>query len=90
MQLNSSLCTGIAFDNFDRIVETLSGKDTLHDTVGITYQRIQSVEERQLDDAPGPSEDSPPNIRRRTFEPVGLDIEPYHKKPIIISRDLLP
>ena len=97
MQLNPSLCTGIAFDNFDRFVETLSGKDTLHDTVGITYQHISSVEERQLDDAPVPSEDSPgsceamqpQNRRRRTFEPVGLDIEPYYKKPKIVSRDLL-
>jgi len=30
--------TGVAFDNFDRFVETSSGKDTLHDTVGIIYQ----------------------------------------------------
>lgn len=34
------LCTGVAFDNFDRFVETNSGKDTLHDTVGIIYQNI--------------------------------------------------
>lgn len=34
--LNSSLCTGVAFDNFDRYVDTLNGKETLHDTVGIT------------------------------------------------------
>lgn len=33
-----SLCTHVAFDNFDRYVETSSGKDTLHDTVGIVYQ----------------------------------------------------
>ena len=66
-------------------METLSGKDTLHEMMGITYQRISSVEERQLDDAAGPSEDSPQNIRRRTFESVGLDIEPYHKKPKIVT-----
>ena len=30
--------TGIAWDNFDRFAETKSGKDTLHDTVGIAYQ----------------------------------------------------
>lgn len=30
--------TNIAYDNYDRFVETLSGKDTLHDTVGIIYQ----------------------------------------------------
>lgn len=31
------LSTGVAFDNFDRFVETASGKDTLHDTVGVIY-----------------------------------------------------
>ncbi|GFS41020.1 hypothetical protein TNIN_30281 [Trichonephila inaurata madagascariensis] len=30
-----SLSTGVAFDNFDRYVDTLTGKDTLQDTVGI-------------------------------------------------------
>ena len=32
--------SGLAFDNYDRYVETLSGKNTLHDTVGIMYQNI--------------------------------------------------
>ncbi|CAF4875168.1 unnamed protein product [Pieris macdunnoughi] len=40
--LNPSLCTGVAFDNFDRYVDTLNGKETLHDTVGIIYQNIDS------------------------------------------------
>ena len=30
--------TGVAFDNFERFVETLTGKDTLFETVGIAYQ----------------------------------------------------
>lgn len=34
------LCIGVAFDNFDRFVETTNGKDTLHDTVGIIYQNV--------------------------------------------------
>lgn len=34
------LRTHLAFDNYDRYVETFSGKDTLHDTVGIVYQNI--------------------------------------------------
>lgn len=37
------LCTHVAFDNFDRYVETSTGKDTLHDTVGIVYQN-KSIE----------------------------------------------
>lgn len=36
----SDLNTGVAFDNYDRFVETLNGKDTLHDTVGIIFQDI--------------------------------------------------
>lgn len=31
----NNLSTNLAYDNYDRFVETLSGKDTLHDTVGI-------------------------------------------------------
>ena len=42
MQLEPGYCTGVAFDNFDRCVETTTGKDTLHDTVGIAYQNITS------------------------------------------------
>ena len=30
---------GTAWDSFDRFVETLNGKDTLHDTVGTAFQR---------------------------------------------------
>ncbi|GFT42680.1 hypothetical protein TNCV_5140211 [Trichonephila clavipes] len=35
-----SLSTGVAFDNFDRYVDTLTGKDTLHNTAGIIYQNV--------------------------------------------------
>ena len=37
MLLDSDLTTGITFDTCDRFVETLSGKDTLHDTAGMSY-----------------------------------------------------
>lgn len=30
--------THVAFNNYDRFVDTFSGKDTLHDTVEIIYQ----------------------------------------------------
>ena len=33
-----SLTVGIAYDNFDQFVDTLSSKNTLHNTVGIVYQ----------------------------------------------------
>ena len=38
-----SLPSGSAHDNFDRFVDTLSGKDTLHDTVGIAFQRVPAA-----------------------------------------------
>lgn len=39
--LNPRLCTSVAYDNYDRFVETCNGKDTLHDTVHILYQNIE-------------------------------------------------
>lgn len=49
-KLSSHIATGIAFDNYDRFVETHNGKDTLHDTVGIIYQNVTSgkIELRSL------------------------------------------
>ncbi len=32
------LHTGLAFDNYDRFVETVNGRDTFHDTVGMYIQ----------------------------------------------------
>lgn len=34
----AGLCTSLAWDNYDELTETLSGRETLHDTVGICYQ----------------------------------------------------
>ena len=38
MSLHSGQRTSVTFGNFDRLVETLTGKGTLHDIVGIAYQ----------------------------------------------------
>ena len=38
MSLNPANKIGIAFDNFDKYVETVSGKDTSHNIVGIAYE----------------------------------------------------
>ncbi|GFY56833.1 hypothetical protein TNIN_336681 [Trichonephila inaurata madagascariensis] len=65
-----SLSTGVAFDNFDRYVDTLTGKDTLHDTVGIIYQNVSDNHDIELNsssisgnlDIP-----LPPTKRRRSF-----------------------
>ena len=43
MSLNPSNNIGVAFDNFDRYVETVSGKGTLNGTVGIAYETSSSA-----------------------------------------------
>ena len=40
-----NLSMGLAFDNFDELTATLSGLDTLHDTMGILYQTDGNGEE---------------------------------------------
>ncbi|XP_063215726.1 uncharacterized protein LOC134527200 [Bacillus rossius redtenbacheri] len=44
----SILSSGVAWDNYDQFVETSSGKNTLHDTVGIIYQNIPTEEELNI------------------------------------------
>ncbi|KAG5894728.1 hypothetical protein JTB14_006147 [Gonioctena quinquepunctata] len=67
------LCTGVAFDNFDRYVDTLDGKETLYDTVGIIYQNIDYDDPNESDmDSRSDQSDMlpPPAKRRRTFEAI--------------------
>ena len=40
MSACSKSCIRCAFDNFNRFVESQSGTDTLHDTVGISYELV--------------------------------------------------
>ena len=54
MKRNPRCGTGVAWDNFDRFVETITGKETLRDTVDITYQTI--TEEEPTDQEPGDDE----------------------------------
>ena len=41
MKLNPWYRAGLAWDDFDRFLDTTTGKEILHDTVGITYQTIK-------------------------------------------------
>ena len=133
MSLDCNSATGVAFDNYDRFVETLSGKNTLHDTVGIAYQtatagkckgkkrksmKILSTQAKRQKPAPSESfdfevmvqnkrvditEESPKSVdqettlgkkrakrRRRTYDAHGLEIQPYRKKPKMISDQFYP
>ncbi|CAG9762688.1 unnamed protein product [Ceutorhynchus assimilis] len=78
---------GVAWDNFDRFVETsgkgTAGKDTLHDTVGIMYQSIPTRMELELINSTSfidkrssnflPSIRNAQDRRKRSFELQGSD-----------------
>lgn len=73
-----SLGTAVAFDNYDRFVETLSGKNTLHDTVGVLYQNKTEVQDKNSSNV---EVETINRKRRRMFNQLDLEIEPYFKKP---------
>ncbi|GFX76190.1 hypothetical protein TNCV_2144941 [Trichonephila clavipes] len=65
-----SLSTGVAFDNFNRYVDSLTGKNTLHDTVGIIYQNVSDDYDIELNSSSISGNLDmllPPTKRRRTF-----------------------
>ena len=81
------LSTGTAWDNYDELTETLSGKNTLHDTVGICYQNKVTVHHAVSTEEPL-AQESPqerPAKRRRQYEPPEKIIVPYKRKPSISS-----
>ncbi|GFT80399.1 uncharacterized protein TNCV_2184551 [Trichonephila clavipes] len=68
--LSPSLSTCVAFDNFDRYVDTLTEKDTLHDTEGIIYQNVIDDYDIELNSSSISGNldiQLPPTKRRRTF-----------------------
>jgi len=81
---------GVAWDNFVRFIDTFNGKDTLHDTVGIAYQKVSedqngeiaTVEIRERNDRSEQQQSKKSyHKRKRTYEPSKLNLEPYRKKP---------
>ena len=51
ISLKASTASVFAWDNFDRFVETKSGKDTLHETVGIAYQVLDNSQPNILENS---------------------------------------
>ena len=82
-------CTGVAYDNFDRYVETRTGKDNLHDTVGILYQNIKSHDDDSDSTDSDVDQGSPLKKPRRSFIAVAPDITEYNKK-LAYNDKLLP
>ena len=89
----------MVFHSTISFVETLSGKDTLHDTVGIVYETVRCNNDTRQEDANTGCEEllgvdhtkeAPRKKRRRTFEPTCLDIEPYRKKSKMLKSAVLP
>lgn len=87
--IDETLSTHVAFDNYDRFVDTPSGKDTLHDTVGIIYQfvasdsnpRCASSSRRNLMNISNAESDvEGPLRKRRRFLEMPREIQPYYKK----------
>ena len=77
-------------------METVSGKDTLYDTVGIVYQSVSEEISRAAaiaqENRPSASGDSSSSRKktRRIIESVGADIELYYNKSKISSLELMP
>jgi hypothetical protein len=62
----SYLRNGLAFDNYDRFVDTSSGKGTMHDTNGIVYQdRLAWLSEEDGDDNQDNEDGSSENAMER-------------------------
>lgn len=97
------LSTHVAFDNFDRFVDTATGKDTLHDTVGIIYQfssendNHNNINDSNTSDSEsvgtyvdeGPTEPLARARKRRRFEATPKEIRPFVKVPLT-SMTFLP
>lgn len=72
--------THVAFDNFDKFVETSSGKDTLHDTVGIVYQNFLQTGEKNENVVAVPTSQRESEVgrkRRKYYSAFDSTIEPY-------------
>lgn len=84
------LCTGLAWDNFDMNIETLSGSGTIHHTYGIAYQNFShqtNVPLAQNITTNSSSESKKRKHFSKVSESNNQCIEPYYKKPRISDHD---
>ena len=70
----------MAFDNYDCFVETLSGSDTLHDTVDIVYQDRSDLSNPIINEKSTISTVVFGNRRRWSFQAAAKEIPSYHKR----------
>lgn len=77
---------GVAFDNFDEFTETLSGCDTLHDTMGILYQSVDEANTKEPVAVPTvPARGKGP--RKRSLKAQDQQLPPYRGRPKMTSFD---
>ena len=82
---DSTSCIGLAWDNFDIILETLSGSDSIHHTYGICYQNNNDDIDLGLSELPATDA-----VRRKVRDiskgnalSSEETIQPYKKKPLM-------
>lgn len=75
------LRTHLAFDNYDRYVETATGKDTMHDTVGIVHQNIvKDIQTRNVQGRIPTRINEQTGTRRRNYQSsFNASVEPYFR-----------
>ena len=101
LQLSAGLATGLAFDNYDEMTETLDGHNTLHDTVGIAYQNIKNevttTENAEYDTIESSSLDPSTSIvektsnernKKRSLSIEDRKIQPYLNKKTKSSKKI--
>lgn len=90
LSTTNNCSTHVAFDNLDRFVDTNSGKDTMHDTVGIVYQCDTQNEDSELEPMRASTpvlhdneEDHEPSRKRRRFVGISRDIRASYFKSTV-------
>lgn len=84
--LSPEIVTHMAFDNYDQYVETTTGKDTLHDTVGIAFQNNSNAQELSMNPLQESINDVDIEVnqnqsRRRLYVPkFDATVAPYSNK----------
>ena len=79
MILNGNAATGVTSHTFDSFIEIKSGKDTLHDTVGIAYQVLDKSQPNILEDnqeIQSSNKNRKLKKRKRSYSPPDLAITP--------------
>ena len=82
-----NLPMGLAFDNYDELTNTLSGSDTLHDTMGILYQNECDHENSTRTSSSAYSTTKISLSRKRKLVLEEEPLEPYRKKPKMCRFD---